>query len=80
MAGLNEQKIFAKGSSGTLSTFRRQFHNDLCLRQTSSVLLFYSNGKYCEMTIKVGLICDGVYQIPDNLSLVSLNKVYFAVN
>ena len=32
------------------------------------------------MTIKVGLICDGVYQLADSVSLIPLNKVYFADN
>jgi hypothetical protein len=32
------------------------------------------------MTLKVGLICDGVYQIGDNVPLVQLNNVYFTEN
>lgn len=80
LASVQEQKIFAKGSSGALSSFSNQFQPGLCLRQTSSVLLFYSNGSYCEMTFKIGLTCDGVYQLGDNISLTPLNKVYFADN
>ena len=80
LAGVSDQKVFAKGSTGTLASFGRQFQPDLCLRQTSTILLFYSDGEYCEMTIKVGLICDGVYQLSDSVSLIPLNKVYFADN
>jgi hypothetical protein len=71
-------KLLAEGSSATLSFFKTLYDTDLCLRQTSSVLLFYNSGQYCELTIKVGLICDGLYRVPHNLSLVSLNKVHFA--
>lgn len=77
LATPSDQKAFAKGSTSTISSLARQFHPQQCLKQTSSVLLFYKNGLYCEMTIKVGLICDGVYQVAENLDLVPLNGVYF---
>jgi len=32
-------------------------------KQTATVLLFFQNRKYCELTLKVGLVFDGSYNV-----------------
>lgn len=50
----------------------------MCLRQTSSLLLFYAVGKYCEMTIKTGLVYDGIYKTPKSTNLQNIDGILFA--
>lgn len=45
-------------------------------RQTTTVLLFFESGKYCALTLKVGLVYDGVYKSPE-ISLKTMNSVLF---
>lgn len=77
IATFDQKKVFAKGCSKVFTYFQGKKCSELCLRQTSSVLLFYSTGKYCEMTIKTGLICDGEYEITDK-QFVTVNKINFS--
>ena len=70
------EEILAQGSTGILSTFKNKVDNLSGQRQTSTVLLFFENGKYCELTLKVVLICDGVYATP-NQNFKKLHSVYF---
>lgn len=32
-------------------------------KQTATVLLFFQNKKYCELTLKVGIVYDGSYNV-----------------
>lgn len=74
----SENQSFAKGSSSIFSNFRNTLEVNSGARQTSSVLLFYENGRYCEITAKVGLICDGSYHIPSNFKLTPWKGIFFA--
>ena len=71
----DQENPIANGSTGILSHFKNRFAEECGQRQTSTVLLFFDNGKYCELTIKVGLVCDGVYNTTD-MNLYRQNSVY----
>jgi hypothetical protein len=48
-------------------------------RQTATVLLFFENKKYCELTMKVGLVYDGSYNI-SSAGMIKTNDVFFSKN
>ncbi len=58
------EEVLAQGSTGILANFKNKFVIESGQRQTTTVLLFFESGKYCELTLKVGLVYDGVYHAP----------------
>jgi hypothetical protein len=58
------EDVLAQGSTGVLANFKNKFIAENGQRQTTTVLLFFESGKYCELTLKVGLVYDGIYRSP----------------
>jgi hypothetical protein len=67
-----KEEVIAQGSTAILANFRNKFDNENGQRQTTTVLLFFESGKYCALTLKVGLVYDGIYRVPD----IPMRKVH----
>lgn len=67
----------ALGSTGVISNLKNKFEISNGQRQTSTVLLFFENHKYCELVLKIGVVCDGKYHVQDQ-QFKKWNSVYFA--
>lgn len=70
------EEVIAQGSTGVLANFKNKFVVESGQRQTTTVLLFFESGKYCELTLKVGLVYDGLYRAPE-VSLRKFHSVLF---
>lgn len=70
------EDVLAQGSTGILANFKNKFVIESGQRQTTTVLLFFESGKYCELTLKVGLVYDGLYRSPE-VPLRKLHSILF---